>query len=168
MSRSPGGEPDLTIAGLRLWVHRREFPEATDYWDGNWVVVTAVCRALDTMIRVSGPILHLGELAAFLGDCEQLHSTLDGKAELDCTEPNLRVVLQVERRSHVAVTVDITPDHLAQEHRIRFDLDRTHLPSILTSCRELLVRYPIRATPPRADSPSDVPDDPRSEVCSSP
>ena len=168
MSRSPGGEPDLTIAGLRLWVHRREFPEATDYWDGNWMVVTAECRAPDTIIRVSGPILHLGELTAFLGDCEQLHSTLAGQAELDCAEPNLRVVLQVERRSQVAVTVDITPDHLAQQHRLRFDLDQTHLPSILTSCRELLVRYPIRAAPPRLDSPSGVPEDPRSGVRSSP
>lgn len=28
-------EPDLKIAGFSLWAVVRQFPQATDYWDGN-------------------------------------------------------------------------------------------------------------------------------------
>jgi hypothetical protein len=41
----PLGAPDLQIAGLRLWVHDRQFPMADDYWDGNWLQVTVHCGA---------------------------------------------------------------------------------------------------------------------------
>ncbi|MFC4159857.1 hypothetical protein [Chitinimonas lacunae] len=37
------GEPDLLIAGLRVWIHGSQFPNAVDYWDGNWLRVTAYC-----------------------------------------------------------------------------------------------------------------------------
>lgn len=39
------GEPSLSIAGFQLWVHGRQFPEATDFYDGNWLRVTAHCKA---------------------------------------------------------------------------------------------------------------------------
>jgi hypothetical protein len=29
------GAPDLKLHRLEIWVHGREVPEATDYWDGD-------------------------------------------------------------------------------------------------------------------------------------
>ena len=37
------GKPDLRVAGFQLWVHGREFPDAQDEWDGNWLRLTAHC-----------------------------------------------------------------------------------------------------------------------------
>jgi hypothetical protein len=37
------GEPDLRVAGLRVWIHGRQFPDSQDYWDGNWLNATAYC-----------------------------------------------------------------------------------------------------------------------------
>src|SRR5882724_344446 len=31
------GTPDIKLSGLQIWVHGRQFPNATDYWDGNWL-----------------------------------------------------------------------------------------------------------------------------------
>ena len=37
------GEPHLHLAGLKLWVHRYQYRDAGDYWDGNWLHATAIC-----------------------------------------------------------------------------------------------------------------------------
>jgi len=37
------GMPDLKLEGLQIWIHGRQFPDAADYWDGNWLRVTAHC-----------------------------------------------------------------------------------------------------------------------------
>ena len=34
---------DLKLEGLQIWVHGRQFPDLHDYWDGNWLRVTAHC-----------------------------------------------------------------------------------------------------------------------------
>lgn len=43
MDLSKLGKPDLTISGLKVWVHGREYENSDDYWDGNWLRVTANC-----------------------------------------------------------------------------------------------------------------------------
>jgi hypothetical protein len=53
-------EPDVKIVGLRTWVHCREFESSDDYWDGNWLRVTARCEADGAVVEESEPPLHLG------------------------------------------------------------------------------------------------------------
>jgi len=76
------GEPDLQIAGLRVWIHGRQFPDATDYWDGNWLRATAYCIYPESTVRVHGSIIHLGEIVGLLRSCERLYQTLEGRAAL--------------------------------------------------------------------------------------
>jgi hypothetical protein len=137
------GECDLILSGLRLWVHGREFEDSTDYWDGNWLRVTARCEYPGTCVSVDGPVLHLGELQAFLTGLEALHSTLNGVAKLDTIEPNLRVELVAEKRSHIRLTIEITPDYLQQSHRFVDGIDQTYLPALMAGCRAILVRHPL-------------------------
>ena len=142
------GEPDIRIAALRVWVHGREHEDARDHWDGNWIRVTAHCAEEGGSVRVSGPILHLGEVAGFLSTTESLHATLEGEAVLGTMEPNLRVALAVaDRRGTIDVEVKITPNHLAQDHVFRFALDQSHLPRIAADLRAVLERYPVRGSP---------------------
>lgn len=138
-------KPDLTIAGLEVLIHGRQLPDATDYWDGNWLMVTASCTSQSSSVTAGGPILHLSEVAAFLKDCEALHKTLNGSATLDCMEPNLRVELLAEARGHIQVAVSITPDNVKESHEFRDELDQTFLPAILASCKRILKNYPLRA-----------------------
>ena len=55
------GDPDIKIAALKIWVHGRQFEDAQDYWDGNWLRVTAHCGADGGSALAHGSILHLGE-----------------------------------------------------------------------------------------------------------
>jgi hypothetical protein len=128
--------------------HARQFPDAKDYWDGNWLNVTARCESGGSRVEVSGSIIHLGELEKLLTGCERLYSTLTGAAALECIEPNLTVHLEATGSTgHFSVTVSITPDHMSERHEYRDSLDQSFLPAIIDGCRSILRRYPIRAHP---------------------
>ena len=57
------GPPALNIVGFQLWVHGRQFPNAQDYWDGNWLNVTAHCGANGASVWASGAIVMVADLA---------------------------------------------------------------------------------------------------------
>jgi hypothetical protein len=138
------GEPDVALAGLRLWVHGREFEDSTDYWDANWLRVSAICVYPGASVSVDGPIVHLGEVEQFSAEIDKVHRTLDGTARLACIEPNLHVGLVVNRSGRVQIAVDITPNHLAQKHQFCDEVDQSYLPELASACRKLLAKYPIR------------------------
>jgi len=86
-------EPDLKLAGLKIWIHGRQFPDATDFWDGNWLPVSVLCQYPSARVEFDGPIIHFGEIEGFLRGLEDLYKNLKGKSALECTEPNLRLAL---------------------------------------------------------------------------
>jgi hypothetical protein len=120
---------------------------ADDYWDGNWLQVTVHCAAPGARVWVTGPILHVPEIAHFLRGIEALHASLQGEATLPCMEPELAVTLTAEGLGHITMVVAITPDHLAQAHRFTFHLDQSYLPPVMDSCRTILRQYPVKGQP---------------------
>ena len=144
---APLEAPNLQIAGLRLWVHGRQFPMADDYWDGNWLQVTVHCDAPGASVWVTGPILHMPEIAQFLRGVEAIHDSLQGEAILPCMEPELTVTLTAEGLGHMTMVVAITPDHLSQTHRFTFTIDQSYLLPVMDSCRAILRQYPVKGQP---------------------
>lgn len=144
---SPPDEPDLCLGGLSLWIHRRQYPDAADYWDGNWLYSRAVMEGPGARVEIRGPFLHGSEIASFARELAQLDETLQGEARLGRIEPQLEVIMRIDGLGHVAVTVDITPDPLSQAHRFEFELDQTYVAPLRTSCRTILERFPIKGAP---------------------
>jgi hypothetical protein len=70
------GEPDIKISGLEIWIHENQFPASQDYWDGNWMDITAKCTAKKASVWVSGNILHLPDLKHLMSESEKLYETL--------------------------------------------------------------------------------------------
>ncbi len=139
------GEPDLNVAGLQLWIHGRERPDATDYYDGNWLMVTAHCGASRASVWVSGAILMATDLARWSRECEALRDGQVQQAELNPPEPELRISIQrIDRHGHFRMRVEITPDHLRQAHSFDFEIDQTYLPAIERQCRSILATYQTR------------------------
>ncbi len=138
------GEPTLKIAGLRVWIHGRQYPEASDYWDGNWLRVTACCNSEGSVVFTSGPIVRVDELGRFLSGCQHLYTTLLGSAVLDCLEPNLRVELTAQTLGKIEVRLSITPDQIAESHTYIDFVDQTYLPALMASCRAVLNNFPLR------------------------
>jgi hypothetical protein len=60
---------------LSIHVTRREFPEAADYWDGNWVYATIRIRA-GAFRGEYEALLRTNELASFREQLGTLHAAL--------------------------------------------------------------------------------------------
>jgi hypothetical protein len=95
-------------------------------------------------VRASGSLIHLGEIVGLLRGCERLYETREGQAALDCIEPNLRAKLTAESGGRISVEVNITDDHLTESHQFRDGIDQTYLPAIISSCRTLIEKFPVR------------------------
>ena len=130
---------------MEIRVHAREFPDADDAWDANWLRITATCADSGASVTVSGALLDTVSFLLWKRDLERVYERLEGQAVLESAEPNVRVILESRGRTgHVAVTVHITPDHMSQEHRFEFTIDQTWLPPLIAQCEAILNRYPVR------------------------
>ena len=139
------GEADLNVAGFQLWVHGRQFPESEDYYDGNWLRVTAHCGASGASVWAQGAILMVTDIAGFGDQCAAMLCGDSKSADLDPLEPELKVSLEAAGRlGHVRAQVEITPDHLAQAHRFEFEVDQSYLPGIIQQCLAIAQEFPIR------------------------
>jgi hypothetical protein len=141
------GDPDINLAGLSIWVHNRQFPEAEDYWDGNWLVISACCAASGATVWADGPIIHLSKIERLMTGCERMSESLSGEALLDCMEQELDLTLTMLENSQIKMEVEITPDHLTQTHWFRCDIDQSYLPKLIRDCRKVLDKYPIKHSP---------------------
>jgi len=140
------GTPDLKLEGLQIWVHGRQFPDAADYWDGNWLRVTAHCGRSGASIFATGSIIHLSELDRWRVESEELLKKLSGEAKLACIEPALSVTLKAGSLGHITMEVSITPDHLSQRHWFQFGIDQSYLPPLVRQCQSILEVYPIKGS----------------------
>ncbi len=142
-----GEEPDLKLAGLSLWARARQFPESIDFWDGNWLNIRALVEAPGSYVEISGPWLRSDELASFAQQLETVERELVGKAELHCLEPALNATVNCSSLGQVEVTVAATPDHLTQTHEFIFEVDQSYLRPVLSGCKRILDRFPVRGAP---------------------
>jgi hypothetical protein len=140
------GAPDLKLEGLQIWVHGRQFPDLHDYWDGNWLRVTAHCGGTGTSVFTTGSIIHLPELDRWRSEAEDLSKDLRGEAKLSCMESFLSASLKSGSLGHITMEVSITPDHMTQRHWFRFEIDRSYLTFFIRQCRNILEAHPIRGS----------------------
>ena len=135
--------PDMHFCGFSLWVDHRQFPDAGDYWDGNWLVIRARMEASGARVECGGPILMTADIRHFRDQLVSMIDTLAGEAILRGLEPELDLELRMKKRGHIEATIEITPDHINQHHRFIIETDQTHLPDLLRSCDAILERFPV-------------------------
>ena len=139
------GEPVLKIAGFQLWVNGRQFPDSTDYDDGNWLLVAAHCGEAGSSVWAEGALLQAQDIVGFGKDCEKLLRGEAKKGSLQTCEPNLHIEIEAtDSLGHFRMQVEITPDHMAQKHQFKFEIDQSYFPAIIEQCEKFTVRFPVR------------------------
>lgn len=141
--------PSIELGGFQIWVHRRQFPDAFDRWDGNWLHVTAQCAQAGAIVAAGGPILDAADLQRFRDELAAIHGTQSGQAELSGPEPNIRVrVAAAGALGHVRVRVELTPDVHAQGHWFDYVIDQSYLPDAIRQLDAVLELFPVRGRAP--------------------
>jgi hypothetical protein len=138
------GEPDITFAGFKVWISGRQFPGTSDYWDGNWLMVTACCESPGARVWAQGPIIHLSEIQHWLTGLKGLAHSILGEAELACIEPELGAKVCLDKLGHGSLVVNITPDHMNEQHQFTFEVDQSFIPGVIRNLEKILDKYPIK------------------------
>jgi hypothetical protein len=149
------GEPDLKIGGLQIWVQGQERARSADAYDADWLRITAHCGSDGASVVASGAILTASSFERFGHALRELSETAKESASLESYEPNLVVKVSAllakvsarDRRGHLELAVEITPDHVSQSHRFRFDLAGVDVSDAARQCEDIVKRFPGRSVP---------------------
>ncbi len=140
-------EPDIKLDGFSLWVTGRQFPDSSDYWDGNWLNIRANMTVPNAKVSCDGPILMTSNFARFRDELTELKSKLSGNATLSGLEPELEIRMQMNNLGHIDCEIEITPDQLNQNHQFRIQLDQSYLSGLMEGCEAILDRFPVVGKP---------------------
>ena len=150
-ARAPAQAPAIELGDFQLTVHRRQFPDEQDRWDGNWLQVTAQCAQAGAIVAAGGPIVDAADLERFRDELLALHRAPSGQAELHGAEPHVRVrVSAVAGLGDLRVRVELTPEPQSQGHWFEFPIDSSYLPAAIRQLDTVLGLFPVRGRAPDA------------------
>ena len=141
-------DPDITLGPLNVWVRDRPYADASDDRDASWLDIRAEVRVPGAVVSCEGPYLRTVELEDFLNQLDAANRALSGSALLETLEPNLKVEVVFRALGHAELKIDITPDHLSQNHRFWDGTDQTYIQEAIRQIRTVLSEYPVLGRPP--------------------
>ena len=137
-------EPDIQIEKLSIWVDARQFENAVDRDDGNWLIVRCVYKNENSEARASGAFLMTTDIERFMNECKDMNTHLSGEASLNSCEDNLDIKMKMEKMGRIESEISITNDHMQEDHRYTIPMDQSYLNSIISQCKEVILRFPVR------------------------
>jgi hypothetical protein len=148
-ARAPAQAPSIALGDFQLTVHRRQFPDAHDRWDGNWLHVTAQCTQAGAIVAAGGPITEAPDLQRFRDELAAVHASRRGQAELRGAEPDLHVrVVSSGASGRLQVRVELSPYPRTQGHWFEFDVAEADLPATIRQLDAVLELFPVRGRAP--------------------
>lgn len=136
-----GGEAVTIRVGGRM------HPDATDYWDGNWLLspIEVVVGGFTGRVQAG---LRADELVSFREQLQELHRTLEGEAKLESLENWLILVATGDGLGHVEVTGAARDEPgMGNELRFGFTSDQTFLPEIIDALLQVEQLFPVLGAP---------------------
>ncbi len=134
---------------VAIAVTRREFPDASDTWDGNWICATVGVRA-GAFRGEYEALLRTDELAHLRGELSRLHAELKGTAVFESREQWLRMQFEGDGRGHFVAECEAR-DQPGTGNTLCFQLmlDQTQLPTVLSALDGVLAVFPVLGSPKR-------------------
>jgi hypothetical protein len=126
---------------------RRAFPEALDYWDGNWVWATISIVAGGFRGEFQAQ-LRTEELVRFRDELRSLHEKLVGRAKFDAMEEWLAIDIVGDGKGHFHADC-VAVDMPGNGNRLTFgiDFDQTDLPEMLRGLDDFTKSFPVVGAP---------------------
>lgn len=151
-ARAAAQAPSIELGDFQLSVHRRQFPDAHDRWDGNWLCVTAQCAQAGAIVAASGPILEAGDLERFRDALASMAGGGAREAVLRGAEPNIVVgVTAPAGLGQLQVRVELTPEPHDQGHWFAFPVDPSYVAETIRQLDAVLALFPVRGRRPAAE-----------------
>ena len=131
---------------LVLTVTGRMFPESADFWDGNWLNVTAQASLTLFTAQMSNG-LRTTDLAQFRSELASLYEVVEGQASLTTLENWIGLTFRGDGLGHITVVVELRDvrDPLGvDELRCSLPIDRTYLPPLIDALDRICDVWPTQ------------------------
>lgn len=127
---------------------RREYPDAQDFDDGNWVYATVEIAAGGLQGLVRGHAARGGLRPLPRSGVRPLYEQLSGRAVFDTMEEWLRIEIKGDGRGHFHAACEAV-DRPGIGNRLTFkiDFDQTELPAVVRGLDAICDALPVVAAP---------------------
>jgi hypothetical protein len=126
---------------------RRERPQATDYWDGNWLITDLLLSVKGFEARIQATLV----TTDFLLFCEQIENLVmdpSGTATFITMEEWVALTITGDGRGHFHAQGRIADaPGGANELRFRLAFDQTLLQPMLRDLKAICARFPVLGDP---------------------
>jgi len=143
-------KPDLEIINLKIWIHDREQPNSEDYYEGNWLNITAECESNinkfeGSKIWTEGSYLLTWEIYGIQERLNSFYNNFEGTLEFRfMEEPFLALNFEAINSEKVAIEISISPD-VDKTHKYYYQTDKSYILEIISQCKKILSKFPIKA-----------------------
>lgn len=128
---------------LSLKIRERQFPEATDYWNANWLTCDVEVN-VGAFRSAFGAVLRNEDLTRFLRGLRRLDSQSSATATFEAPEwLTLDLFADGESRIEGHGRIDDNCNHL----EFRVNVDRSDLGPLIRELDEICTNYPIVSRP---------------------
>jgi hypothetical protein len=129
---------------LSFRVLGRSHPEATDYWDGNWLRIGGIVSLGAFQGNVSGDI-RVEELQAFSNSLNHLYETLTGEAIFETLEDWLKIRIWVDKLGQITLS-GFVKNGVFDQNRLSFVTyaDQTFLSVPIKQIEQAIKQFPLR------------------------
>lgn len=133
---------------VRLGFSHRAYPEAQDYWDGNWVVTRIQAESQGFRADFTDQV-HLGDVVQFYEQVMSLHATLSGEATLAMMEEYLTVTGTLDARGGLHWSAMLAQP-FRRDNRLQFTFwaDQSYLPALIQQLENVLSEFEVRGRSP--------------------
>jgi hypothetical protein len=135
---------------LSLRPLRRSYPNAEDFWEGNWLKVAVAVRA-GAFQGAFEADLRSDELQEFLAQLQALPGAAEGRAALQSAEGWVTVRLALDQRGRLDGTCEVQDDPaMGSSLRFTLGLEPALLAPMLAALAGILEAFPVVGTPEEA------------------
>lgn len=126
---------------------RRNYPEVSDYWDGNWLGSSIDVHVGGFRGHVDAD-LRAEEFASFRDALRRLTEDLSGTATFETMEHWLTIRVSGDGRGHFEALCELRDDP-GMGNQLRFTLafDQTYLPAMLHELDAIVAAFPVVGRP---------------------
>ena len=132
---------------IEIDVLYRNYPNSSDYWDGNWVTSNINIKIPGYLVNF-GANLRTDELRDFTNEIKLMSKHLKGKANLKNLENYLHIECGMEKLGNIIWTAETCfPAGYGAVLKFEFESDQSFLIRLIKELETILTAFPVIGKP---------------------
>lgn len=132
---------------VEIGILHRNYPNSSDYWDGNWVTSKIHIEIPGYLVRFSAN-LRTDELADFAKELKAMNRSLKGKASLKNLDGYVNFECEIDKLGGLAWTCEACyPAGYGAVLSFEFGSDQSFLPGLINELDDILMVFPVIGKP---------------------